>query len=111
MSFFRNQVSKMLVQRRLMSASAAEHAAHAGSAKMWKVLTFVAAIPAVGVAWWNAETREHELHQQPRPEFHPYAHMRIRAKPFPWGDGNHTLFHNPQYNPLPDGYEVEDKHH
>ena len=30
---------------------------------------------------------------------------------FPWGDGNHSLFHHEMVNPLPDGYEHEEEQH
>ncbi|KAK7810105.1 hypothetical protein U0070_007469 [Myodes glareolus] len=79
-----------------------------GSAHMWKALTYFVALPAVGVSMLNVFLKSrHEEHD--RPEFVAYPHLRIRTKPFPWRDGNHTLFHIPHVNPLPTGYEDEQR--
>ncbi|XP_055505597.1 cytochrome c oxidase subunit 6A1, mitochondrial-like [Leucoraja erinacea] len=71
------------------------------SGRVWKSLTFVIALPGIGVCMLNAFLKE----SGKPPEFVPYTHLRIRSKPFPWGDGDHTFFHNPHMNPLPSGYE------
>ncbi|XP_055681790.1 cytochrome c oxidase subunit 6A, mitochondrial [Lutzomyia longipalpis] len=106
--------------RRAFSASAARQAVqgpsavageHSGGWKLWKRLSFFVAIPAVGLCMLNAYLGHQKDHGKPRPEFVKYEHLRMRSKRFPWGDGNHSLFHNPHTNALPDGYETEDPHH
>ena len=49
------------------------------------VLLFVSALRGLTVAAW----------------------LDLCPQKFPWGDGNHSLFHNGHVNALPDGYEEE----
>jgi cytochrome c oxidase subunit 6a len=51
-----------------------------GGSKTWKLLTFVVALPGVAICWINAEIKEKEEHGHARPEFVPYAHLRLRSK-------------------------------
>jgi len=95
------------------TTSAARHGAGAGagrghgSMKMWKAISLFVAMPAIGITMLSAYEGEMEHLSHPRAKFIAYEHLRIRTKPFPWGDGNKTLFHHPHYNALPDGYEDE----
>eukprot|EP01147_Barroeca_monosierra_P010162 gene10162-2324_t len=70
----------------------------------YKVLSLLVAIPACGLIAYKSFFLSEHPHA---PDFKEYSHLRKRAKKFPWGDGNHTLFHNPHFNALPDGYEAE----
>nr|XP_033321728.1 uncharacterized protein LOC117217927 [Megalopta genalis] len=77
--------------------------------KLWQCLSLFIGIPAVliySLVYWT-----HLKHKkcQPRQEFVEYPYLRIMRKPFPWGDGKHSLFHNPEKNPIsPHGYEAPD---
>ncbi|KAA0713831.1 Cytochrome c oxidase subunit 6A, mitochondrial [Triplophysa tibetana] len=96
--------SSALIQSRKLSA--AVHGEQA--AKTWKILSFVVALPGVAVCMVNMYLRAQQ-HDHGQPEFVPYSHLRIRSKRFPWGDGNHSLFHNSHLNALPDGFEHHDE--
>jgi len=86
-----------------------EEEAHALQTKVtWRNISIFLAIPACGLVGYNAYIREKAHMEHGRAEFVAYSHLRIRNKPFPWGDGNHTLVHNPHTNALPDGYEDEE---
>ncbi|XP_062049185.1 cytochrome c oxidase subunit 6A1, mitochondrial-like [Lepus europaeus] len=105
-----SRVSRLLGRSRLQVGRPMSSGAHSeeGSARMWKALTYFVMLPGVGVgvSMLNVYLKSHHEEHE-RPEFIAYPHLRIRSKPFPWGDGNHTLFHNPHVNPLPAGYEDE----
>ncbi|XP_022803702.1 cytochrome c oxidase subunit 6A, mitochondrial-like [Stylophora pistillata] len=110
-----------LVSKRFFAATASPGASlaekelaeakHAESTmKTWKLISYFVAVPGIIICTYNTYLKEKEHHEHPRAEFKPYSHLRIRSKLFPWGDGNHSLFHNPHVNPLPDGYEDEMEH-
>ncbi|KAJ3644667.1 hypothetical protein Zmor_022378 [Zophobas morio] len=81
---------------------------HEGGFKIWKNISLFLALPAIGLCAVNCYLAHvNEGHE--RPPFVKYDYLRLRSKRFPWGDGNHSLFHNPHTNALPDGYE--DDHH
>ncbi|KYM89942.1 Cytochrome c oxidase subunit 6A1, mitochondrial [Atta colombica] len=72
---------------------------------LWKRLSYFVGFPAIGLAMVNCYLSHQAHHDDERPEFVAYEHLRIRTKKYPWGDGNHSLFHNSKMNPLPEGYE------
>lgn len=90
---------------------AAEEAHAVQTTLTWKRISLFVAGPGLVLCTYNAimKEKEHAAHikEHGRTEFLPYAHLRIRNKPFPWGDGNHSLIHNPHVNALPEGYEED----
>merc|ERR1712179_709607 len=85
--------------KRMFSSSSARMSGdpyhlHSGPADcaLWKKATFFGALPAILFGHYMAF----------RPYFAPYDYLRVRSKKFPWGDGNHSLFHNDHSNALPD---------
>ncbi|XP_041348749.1 cytochrome c oxidase subunit 6A, mitochondrial-like [Gigantopelta aegis] len=96
-----SRLGSLFVRR--FAAAAEGGGDHAGGARVWKIMSFVVALPGVVVCWANAFM--HHEHEEERNDFVAFEHLRLRTKKFPWGDGNHTLFHNKHLNALPEGYE------
>nr|CAB3233250.1 cytochrome c oxidase subunit 6A, mitochondrial [Phallusia mammillata] len=75
---------------------------------LMRTLSFTAVPMAVGLAAVNAYMLEQKHKSHHRKEYAPYAHLTIRTKAFPWGDGNHSLFHNKKTQWTPGvGYEED----
>ena len=87
-------------------ASTEAHGEHGHNPDLWRRIFYFVCCPAIVLCMINTylEEVEHWAHYK-RAEFRPMEYLRIRTKKFPWKDGNHTLFHNPVVNPLPDGWE------
>uniref|UniRef100_A0A674M994 Cytochrome c oxidase subunit n=1 Tax=Takifugu rubripes TaxID=31033 RepID=A0A674M994_TAKRU len=100
------RISKNDLNSSMNSAPGASVTACFSTARTWKILTIVLAFPGVSVCMANAYVKGQE-HPPEQPDFVAYSHLRIRTKKFPWGDGNHSLFHNAHTNALPEGYEKE----
>merc|ERR1711893_227407 len=81
---------------------------HGGGMGTWSKLSYFVAFPGVGLCYINAQLKEKEHHAHyEKEEFIPYEHLRIRSKAFPWGDGQKSMFHNKEFNVLPDGWEED----
>ncbi|KAI7301279.1 hypothetical protein D0869_05631 [Hortaea werneckii] len=82
-------------------AAVKEHAA--ATSDLWRKLSIYVVIPAIAIAGANAyrlwvEHWEHKSHDPPLEEQPEYPYQNIRTKNFFWGDGDKTLFWNPNVN-------------
>jgi len=76
---------------------------------LWQKIFYFVCVPALILTSIKTylDEQDHKKHPH-RPEYIPYEYLYVRRKKFPWGDGNHSLFHNPKHNPIPGvGYEED----
>jgi len=97
------------------------------SIERWRICSFYVCPIAIAICSYIG-IKEEMSHWAHRGEYVEYPYLDIRNKvlftftyrtiykynqqKFPWGDGNHTLFHNPQRNWVPGvGYEEDLEDH
>ena len=72
-----NAILKCYVKVLLQSS----HSCFSGGIRTWKILSFLVALPGVGLCFINAQLKEAEHHEHyERPEFVAYEHLRMRTK-------------------------------
>ncbi|KAJ3178092.1 Cytochrome c oxidase subunit 6A1, mitochondrial [Irineochytrium annulatum] len=78
------------------------------STTFWSRFNMFVAIPALIAIMAICVPREiehmHHLEEHPN-EYTGLPHLRKRKNPFPWGNGDLSLFHNPICNPVPPAEE------
>ncbi|KAI9136040.1 cytochrome c oxidase, subunit VIa, partial [Paraphysoderma sedebokerense] len=73
------------------------------SGDLWRKISIFVGVPSLVLAVVNGYLlfRQHEEHlDHDERKFVPYPYLRIRNKPFPWGE--ETVFFNPRYNLKPE---------
>ncbi|TKC43385.1 hypothetical protein EI555_002376, partial [Monodon monoceros] len=74
------RVCGLLGRSRLLSRPMSSGAhGEEGSARLWKSLTYLVALPGVGVSMLNVFLKSRHGEEE-RPEFVAYPHLRIRSK-------------------------------
>ncbi|XP_034937287.1 cytochrome c oxidase subunit 6A1, mitochondrial-like [Chelonus insularis] len=78
------------------------------SIRLWRNLTYFVGFPSIIITGINAYLLEKEFEETfERPEYVEYEYLSIINKPWPWGDGKHSLFFNPERNAIRGiGYEA-----
>lgn len=72
----------------------------------WWLFTWFVMVPLTCAAAWNAYKLEMDHLKHDPPAYIPYDHINNRPKVWPWGDGEHSLFHSSRANAIPGkGYE------